>query len=66
MKWVKDFKMDFYRITTPGHASELDIKDLVMRADPSVLVPMHSKSPETLDGYIRDTVALRKGVTYEF
>ena len=66
MKWVKDFKMDFYRITTPGHASELDIKDLVVRADPDVLVPMHSKSPETLDGYIKDTVALRKGVTYEF
>jgi ribonuclease J len=66
MKWVKDFRMDFYRITTPGHASELDIKDLVVRADPSVLVPMHSKSPETLDGYIKDTVALKKGVTYEF
>jgi ribonuclease J len=66
MKWVKDFRLDFYRIATPGHASELDIKDLVMRADPSVLVPMHSKAPEALSGYIKDTIALRKGVTYEF
>ncbi|HWQ22094.1 MAG TPA: MBL fold metallo-hydrolase [Clostridia bacterium] len=66
MKWVKDFRMDFYRIATPGHASELDIRDLVMRADPSVLVPMHSKAPEALSGYVKDTVALKKGVTYEF
>jgi mRNA degradation ribonuclease J1/J2 len=66
MKWVKDFRLDFYRIATPGHASELDIKDLVMRADPSVLVPMHSKAPEALNGYIKDTIALKKGVTYEF
>ncbi len=66
MKWVKDFRMDFYRITTPGHANELDIRDLVLRAEPDVLIPMHSKAPEALDGYIRNTVALQKGVTYEF
>jgi len=29
-------------------------------------VPMHSKEPEALNGYIKDTIALRKGVTYEF
>lgn len=65
MKWVKDLRMDFYRIATPGHASELDIRDLVVRADPGVLVPMHSKAPEALNGYIEDTIALKKGVTYE-
>lgn len=66
MKWVRDFRLDFYRIATPGHANELDIRDLVVRADPSVLVPMHSKAPEALNGYIKDTIALKKGVTYEF
>lgn len=65
-RWVRDLRMDFYRIGTPGHASELDIRDLVTAVDPSVLVPMHSKSPEALDGYIKNTVAVRKGVTYEF
>jgi ribonuclease J len=65
-KWIKDFKMDFYRIATPGHASELDIRDMVLRADPDVLVPMHTKNREALDGYITNTVALKKGTTYEF
>lgn len=66
MKWVRDFRMDFYRIATPGHASELDIKDMVLKAYPDVLVPMHTKNGEALDGYIKETVALRKGTTYEF
>jgi len=66
MKWIREFRMDFYRIATPGHASELDIRDMVMRADPDVLVPMHTKNREALDGYIKDTVALKKGMTYEF
>jgi hypothetical protein len=27
---------------------------------------MHSRAPEALNGYIKDTIALKKGVTYEF
>jgi len=66
MKWIREFRMDFYRIATPGHANELDIRDMIMRADPDILVPMHTKNPEALDGYIKRTVALKKGMAYEF
>jgi ribonuclease J len=66
MKWLKDLGIDFYRIATPGHANELDVKEMVRLADPSVLVPMHSKAPQALYGYVTETVALKKGTTYEF
>ena len=65
MRWVRDFGMDFYHVATPGHANELDIREMIQRADPDVLVPMHSRAPETLDGLVPNTVSLRKGVTYE-
>lgn len=66
MRWVKHFGMDFYRIATPGHANELDLREMVLHADPQVLIPMHTKNAEALDGYIKETVIPRKGVTYEF
>lgn len=65
MRWVRDFGMDFYHIATPGHANELDIREMIQRADPDVLVPMHSRAPEALDGFVANTVSLRRGVTYE-
>ncbi len=64
--WINYFKMPFFRIHSPGHASEVEILNMVKEINPEILLPIHTQIPERFAMIFERTKILDKGNLYEF
>ncbi|MGB9695437.1 MAG: MBL fold metallo-hydrolase [Caldisericaceae bacterium] len=64
--WINYFKMPFFRIHSPGHASEVEILNMVKEINPDILLPIHTQIPERFSMVFEKTKVLDKGILYEF
>jgi len=46
MEWVKAFKLEFHQFHASGHAPRKDLKHIVEKIAPEILIPIHSENPE--------------------
>ncbi len=66
MNWVNYFGLPYFRVHSPGHASEVEILNMVKEINPKIILPIHTQVPERF-GYISNRVKiLEKGVMQEF
>jgi ribonuclease J len=64
--WINYFKMPFFRIHSPGHASEVEILNMIKEINPETLLPIHTQIPERFSMVFERTKILDKGNLYEF
>lgn len=66
MNWVNYFRLPYFRVHSPGHASETEILEMVKEINPEIVLPIHTQVPERFN-YISNTVRiLEKGVMQDF
>ena len=44
--WLGHFKVDYHHFHASGHASGIEIAEMVNSVKPKVLIPIHTKKPE--------------------
>lgn len=64
--WINYFRTPFFRIHSPGHASEVEILNMVKEINPEILLPIHTEIPERFEVVFEGTKILEKGSLYEF
>lgn len=52
MNWLEHFGIASYHIHSSGHATPLDIRLLVERTDPKIVVPIHTEHPLLFKNFI--------------
>jgi len=52
LNWLEHFGVAVYHIHASGHATPLDIKELIERADPEIVIPIHTERPITLRNFV--------------
>jgi len=66
MNWMSKFGLPFFRVHSPGHASEIEILNMIKEINPEILLPIHTQVPERFT-YISNRVKiLERGVIEEF
>ena len=44
--WMKHFGITFHKAHCSGHASKEDLKEVIKKINPEILIPMHTMNPE--------------------
>lgn len=52
--WLKYLGIPLYQVHASGHARPHDIKEMVKRISPKVVVPIHTECPELFNRYLSD------------
>ncbi len=52
LNWLEHFGVASYHIHSSGHATPLDIKSLIERSDPEIIVPIHTEHPKLFRRFI--------------
>jgi len=52
LNWLEHFGVAAYHIHSSGHATPLDIRELIERADPEIAIPVHTEHPVLLRNFI--------------
>jgi len=52
LNWLEHFGIASYHIHSSGHATPLDIKSLIERVDPHLIVPIHTEHPKLFRNFI--------------
>ncbi len=52
LNWMERYGVAIYHIHASGHATPLDIKELVERSSPDTIVPIHTLRPKLLKNFI--------------
>lgn len=66
MNWVNYFGLPYFRVHSPGHASEVEILDMVKEINPKIILPIHTQLPERFSYVSGRVKILEKGVMQDF
>jgi ribonuclease J len=66
MNWLNKFNIPYFRIHSPGHASEVEILQMAREINPEILLPIHTQIPERFKFITESIEILEKGVLEEF
>ena len=66
MNWLNNFKIPYFRIHSPGHASEVEILEMAREINPEILLPIHTQIPERFEVITDRIKILERGVLEEF
>lgn len=64
--WISHFKLPFFRIHSPGHASEVEILEMAKEINPQILLPIHTQIPERFEAISSSVKVLERGVLTDF
>jgi ribonuclease J len=64
--WVSHFKMPYFKIHSPGHASEVEILKMAKEINPQILLPIHTQIPERFETVSSNVSILERGVMTDF
>ncbi len=65
-KWLEHFKLEFHQVHASGHCEGSQIRELVKRINPKILIPIHTEYPEMLDGIVEKTLLVERAKEYSF
>lgn len=54
MNWLEHFKIPLHKAHCSGHAAPQDIRDMVKKINPDVLIPIHTLNPEIFKDFHSD------------
>ena len=66
MNWISKFDLPFFKVHSPGHASEIEILNMAKEINPEILLPIHTQIPERFTYVSSNVRILEKGVIEEF
>ncbi len=52
LNWLEHFGIASYHIHSSGHATPLDIRELIERGDPQIIIPIHTERPKLFRNFI--------------
>jgi len=66
LNWLKMFSIPYFRIHSPGHASQPDLLHMAREINPKILLPIHTQIPERFEIVSNNVKILERGVMYQF
>jgi len=53
LNWLEHFGVAVYHIHSSGHATPLDIKEVIERAQPEIIIPVHTQYPLLFKNFVK-------------
>lgn len=53
LNWLEHFGVAVFHIHCSGHATALEIKELIERADPEIVIPIHTERPKYIANFMK-------------
>jgi len=54
MNWLENYGLPSYSIHCSGHIRPLELKQMIERINPKILIPIHTERPKTFEKFIKD------------
>lgn len=60
LRWLKHFKLRFHQAHASGHCSLADLKWLIGKIKPKVVMPVHTEHPELFKKFVKTKITQPK------